>query len=387
MRTICRILFYDVILALVYISFDIYLAWSYFNAGHKWWGALTLGAIAIPGTLEFLCYSYWFLHGDLEGTRSEQIKEYLFWAVLFGPFLFPISLVIWHIAKICQGEESFHKFETISRSTVLSTLSVLTKSCMQLILQVTIMMITWYNNNSVIYHSYQLTSVGISSIIIAKSCADHHYFEVSGKCVRERSPYCQLLTRMFLNLLHIGCRGIVFALLASYLHYLSIAFIGTMILCNYIISNIIIKTDGAKHFWTAFAAVLLPNSFISRDTVDLQGRQRTREMFRTFAKANSLLFLFLIGIGALVTTNCLLTLTNFIEFNCKNYPFLSYDPQQDCPVESPLKTPPASFFPEPHSWWFLIGNVGVILLSILHVILVFAGEHCLGKEYEPVPRL
>ena len=155
MRTICRILFYDVILALVYISFDIYLAWSYFNAGHKWWGALTLGAIAIPGTLgkflsiieeskwnpiyfllEFLCYSYWFLHGDLEGTRSEQIKEYLFWAVLFGPFLFPISLVIWHIAKICQGEESFHKFETISRSTVLSTLSVLTKSCMQLILQV-----------------------------------------------------------------------------------------------------------------------------------------------------------------------------------------------------------------------------------------------------------
>ena len=59
MRTICRILFYDVILALVYISFDIYLAWSYFNAGHKWWGALTLGAIAIPGTLGKFSFNNW----------------------------------------------------------------------------------------------------------------------------------------------------------------------------------------------------------------------------------------------------------------------------------------------------------------------------------------
>ena len=83
-----------------------------------------------------------------------------------------------------------------------------------------------------------------------------------------RSPYCQLIVRMIFNILHIICRGAVLALLASYLHYLSLAFIGAMIICNYIISNIIVKTDGSKHFWTAFAAVLLPNCFISRDTVE-----------------------------------------------------------------------------------------------------------------------
>ena len=92
-------------------------------------------------------------------------------------------------------------------------------------------------------------------------------------CFAVRSPYCQLIVRMIFNIFHIICRGAVLALLASYLHYLSLAFIGAMILLNYIISNIIIKTDGSKHFWTAFAAVLLPNCFISRDTVELLGQQ------------------------------------------------------------------------------------------------------------------
>ena len=130
---------------------------------------------------------------------------------------------------------------------------------------------------------------------------------------------------MVLNIFHIICRGIVLALLASYLHYLSLAFIGAMVIGNYIISNIIIKTDGSKHFWTAFASVLLPNAFISRDTVSIVGRQKTRELFQTFYKANSVLFLILIGIGALITTNCLITLTDFIQYNCNNLPFLSYD--------------------------------------------------------------
>ena len=62
--------------------------------------------------------------------------EMAFWFTFFGPWLFPISLVVWHLVKICQGEEEFHKFKTMARSRVLSTLSVLTKSSMQLVLQV-----------------------------------------------------------------------------------------------------------------------------------------------------------------------------------------------------------------------------------------------------------
>ena len=211
--------------------------------------------------------------------------------------------------------------------------------------QATILMITWYHNTDLVYHSYQLASVGLSTVIIAKSCADHHYFETRGKSVRgelsalcllclidcppaERSPYCQLVARMCLNMVHILCRGSVIALLASYLHYLSLAFVGAMILANYALSNILIKTDGSKHFWTAFAGVLLPNCFISRATVDTVGREKTRTLFKRFYKANSLIFLFLFGIGALATADCLIILTDFINFNCNNLPFLSYDAEK-----------------------------------------------------------
>ena len=63
--------------------------------------------------------------------------------MFFGPLLFPVSLVTWHLVTIIRGEEHFTQFENIARSRVLSSLTVLTKSCMQLTLQVTNMVITF----------------------------------------------------------------------------------------------------------------------------------------------------------------------------------------------------------------------------------------------------
>ena len=87
--------------------------------------------------------------------------------------------------------------------------------------------------------------------------------------ISEHAPYCRLLARLFLNLLHIVCRGTVLALLAAYLHYLSLAFIGLMVVTNLGLASCLIKTDGSKHLWTACAGILLPNAFISRDTVEV----------------------------------------------------------------------------------------------------------------------
>ena len=88
-------------------------------------------------------------------------------------------------------------------------------------------------------------------------------------CISEHAPYCRLLARLFLNLLHIACRGTVLALLAAYLHYLSLAFIGLMVVTNLGLASCLLKTDGSKHLWTACAGILLPNAFISRDTVEV----------------------------------------------------------------------------------------------------------------------
>lgn len=59
------------------------------------------------------------------------------------------------------------------------------------------------------------------------------------------------------------------ALLAAYLHYLSLAFIGLMVVTNLGLASCLLKTDGSKHLWTACAGILLPNAFISRDTVEV----------------------------------------------------------------------------------------------------------------------
>ena len=56
-----------------------------------------------------------------------------------------------------------------------------------------------------------------------------------------------MISRLLFNILHILTRGFVIALLASYLQYLALGFIGIMVISNYIASNILIKTDGSKH--------------------------------------------------------------------------------------------------------------------------------------------
>ena len=115
--------------------------------------------------------------------------------------------------------------------------------------------------------------------------------------------------------------------------------------------------------------------------------QETRRKFKTFYKVNSLLFFFLMGVGALVTANCLIFLTDFLKFNCSNLPFLSYDPDQNCPPSSPIKDTDIARLLPPHSGFLVLGSAGVFGLSLLQVIAVFVEESILSKDYQPVPRL
>jgi hypothetical protein len=71
---------------------------------------------------------------------------------------------------------------------VLTSLSSLTKSALQITLQTTIIMITW-SKDTLPSHIYQMASVSFSLLTLAKSCADHHYFEVSGKDITGKKQY------------------------------------------------------------------------------------------------------------------------------------------------------------------------------------------------------
>ena len=78
---------------------------------------------------------------------------------------------------------------------------------------------------------------------------------------------CQRVKRLCFNILHILCRCLVIALLGGYLQFFILVFLFLMVGLNFILANLLIKTDRTKHIWTAFAGVLLPKCFISRDSV------------------------------------------------------------------------------------------------------------------------
>ena len=51
MRSIASVIVFDILLGIVHIFLDLYLAHSYFENTDVWWGVLTLLIIAVPGTM------------------------------------------------------------------------------------------------------------------------------------------------------------------------------------------------------------------------------------------------------------------------------------------------------------------------------------------------
>jgi len=353
MRSIASVIVFDILLGILHIFLDIYLAYSYFENVDNWWGILTLLIIVVPGTLEFLCYSIYLGRGEV------TCCEWLTWAVLFGPILFPLSLVVWHIVKISRGKNSFNKFSTLARSHILNNMTVLTKNCMQLILQGTIFLVRWnYNMTSfnkpqeIPNQLNQIFSIIVSTIMIAKTCADHYYFEKSGKNVSLGVGKGRKIKRMLLNIVNIILRGGSMALLFSMIHFFSMIFLFVFVVSNYVMAKLIVNTqDESKHIWTAFGAILLPNCFISKDTVENIGKGRTEKWFKRFLVANSWLFFILFGIIG-VSTICGLSYTDMINY----------------------RSSPASREPTSGEYWMI--NSIILLCSLLHAVLVTVVEVC-----------
>ena len=51
MKSLVRVLLYDVLVAMVHIGVDGFLIYSYLNEGNTWWGVTTITAVCLPGVL------------------------------------------------------------------------------------------------------------------------------------------------------------------------------------------------------------------------------------------------------------------------------------------------------------------------------------------------
>ena len=310
-----------------------------------------------------LVYFYLFLHNDLPGTKYDQLKEFLFWSILFGPCLFPASLIIWHCYQLSQGEKNFIKFENVARSRVLNSLSVLTKSAVQLVLQTSVMMVTWHQHQDWL-NLYRLWNVGLALLVLAGAATNHHYFVSRAKNIRaDREVKVSLrLLRFLFNIVHLLCRGFVISLLASYLHFLIIIFIFLMMITNFTIAFFTVQSlDASKHLLTAVGSVLLPKCFVSRDSLENKPSQYGAKMFERYYRLNSINFFLVFSVFALITANCVIRWTDINTFPCDVLPFLSENPQCE---ETTAQ----------HSLFYLLGNILVVLCSLLSLALVHLQE-------------
>ena len=86
-----RSFMFDVLLPIVDKILDGLLIYHYYTDEKYVWMGTTLGAIALPGFLEMV---YWLMH-----CRSEDSRRIIAWIVFFGPFTFPISIIVWYLSQ------------------------------------------------------------------------------------------------------------------------------------------------------------------------------------------------------------------------------------------------------------------------------------------------
>jgi len=353
-----KVLLFDVLLPIVDKVFDGLTIYHFITNGDIWWAVGTIGIVMMPGFLELFAWTYSFCRGETS-TKSCSL-----WIIFFGPVLYPISNIIWHFVKICQGEKAFQR--VYSQSMLLNCLQSFSESAYQFMFQVTILMLTWTS----IEHNYiQVLSAISSALMMGKTAVEHHFHEMSAKTKIPKLSY--MFPGFIMYLIHVACRVFVMAILAAYLKGLSLAILFVIAIpINFCLTRIL-KTDTVKNFWTSVASVGVPICFVSKD--DIPAMPHAGRQFHKFYKWNSVLFA-VMSILTLIGLNFLLYFNVFLTYNCSNLPFLSCQDGSVAPKENEPEMCLRLTNCDPGKMHFnfrIYGNVTIFVLSIFDAVLVW----------------
>merc|ERR1712110_440052 len=110
-----------------------------------------------------------------------------------------------------KGTTHFNTFDVKARSKIFNSLTSLTKSPGILILQCTILMLEWRNEEP--FHRWnQFFSFIIHLIMCAKHETDHFCYEVSGKRSEEvKITYKKVTSKFLINIIQIFIRTSIYA--------------------------------------------------------------------------------------------------------------------------------------------------------------------------------
>eukprot|EP00092_Neocalanus_flemingeri_P018655 GFUD01020201.1.p1 GENE.GFUD01020201.1~~GFUD01020201.1.p1 ORF type:complete len:418 (+),score=85.94 GFUD01020201.1:366-1619(+) len=371
----------DVVLALIKTYLEVNLVRHFFEEDHFSYGCITLAIMLLPGTLEFLTYT-WF---KCCGPDPMAWRTYLWW-VGFS-LIFPVSLPLWHMCHLlrhmctCKGPRThFNKYGILARSKVLNSLAHLTKGPLQLVFQTSILMIEWsQHDDDAVYHIYQPLVMAINVLMLSKSQVDQFFFVVSGKDLNAVAPVRDTLNRYLTTIFHVVIRGFIISLLAIYMKLYALIPLALLTIFNFLAAKIILKTHIDKVIFTTFAAIAVPTCFISRDTI-LASSDSTKgpRLWRKFAKTNSIIFFFTV-LMAFVATDILLVMTDQLQFDENNMAFTSYNWEKQYPRNSIIPTIVEDYpwikliilgEPSTHSFFFLLQPV-LLPAVILDTIIVY----------------
>jgi len=239
----------------------------------------------------------------------------------------------------------------------------MSRSTFQLALQITILIITW--RSSVPYFIWIVYILVVSLVTLATSATTHHYFEVSGK--RGLASARHMSGRFAMYLLHAFSRSLVISVLASYMHYYIFAFLAAMVVLNFLLAKLILKTHFSKNVFTSFAAVVLPVCFISKDHVPAE--EGADKKFSRFYIWNTTVFVIIFSVIGLAVTNVLLYM-DLMSFTCYNLPAFSCD---DTGAQCG-KINECAAGVSPHESFYMFGNIVVVAASLVHWVALYVQE-------------
>jgi hypothetical protein len=281
----------------------------YYVDEHLGWLAITLFFILLPGILETV---FWVSQlacccgGDVNcccyGLSATGGK---FWKWMAFGLFFPISIICRHTCIVSRGR--VHIKTKYSNLRVLKSLQSFAESGPQTVLQGYIVIRTWnkFGNRILFTHTYkchtlrsftenhwiQLISILTGLLMLAKSCAEHHYHEVSGKT--EIPGIKDIMVSISYYLIHVVSRTFTFILFFVHFRYCGIIPVLLLFFANLILSSVILKNNFfVKTFWTSVAAVLAPICFVSVHAVAKYSCPQ--DIFRRFYFWNILTYVLII---------------------------------------------------------------------------------------------
>jgi hypothetical protein len=330
----------EIVLLVADRTFLIFNLKHYYDEGDTVWMAATFFFISLPGILEVI---YWVSQLEVFcGEVSFHSREFWKW-IVFGLF-FPISIIYRHvkIAVIgrCDGQYIEEKYANLR---VLKSLQSFSESAPQIVLQGYIIIRTWnrlgkksclcisvscFNVKSLFLfsedHYLQLLCIVTGLLMLAKSCSEHHYYEVSGKT---HIPGLKDIAVSYLYyLIHILSRTASFSLIFAYYHHYAVALVLILLFSNLSLAFIILRHNFiVKTIWTSVASILAPVCFVSVHAVEMYNVQvvgTAERRFRRYYFWNALAFVIIVML-TMLTFN-LLSAYEVIEFRKLNLPILTF---------------------------------------------------------------